>query len=108
MKKRFPLGLVLAVSVFMSAHVAFAAETANLALGKFAEQSSVYPGGDAAKAVDGNTNGDWRGKSVSHTKKDNTIVKLTRVEHYANISSTIGDGNDQRPDNPGLFQTVPR
>jgi hypothetical protein len=41
----------------------------HLAKGKRATQSSTYPGGDAANAVDGNTNGIWRGKSVSHTLK---------------------------------------
>jgi hypothetical protein len=41
----------------------------NLAKGKEAVQSSTHSGGDAARAVDGNTNGAWNRKSVSHTGK---------------------------------------
>jgi len=39
----------------------------NVALGKTATQSSIYPGGDAFKAVDGNTNGTFGSGSVTHT-----------------------------------------
>ncbi|KAB1069766.1 carbohydrate-binding protein [Tamlana haliotis] len=39
----------------------------NLALGKTAEQSSVSHGGNANRAVDGNTNGAWSNSSVTHT-----------------------------------------
>lgn len=43
---------------------------ANLALGKPATQSSEWPGGaTAARAVDGNTNGDFLAGSVSHTRE---------------------------------------
>ncbi len=39
----------------------------NLALGKVAKQISVNHNGVASRAVDGNTNGDWSGSSVTHT-----------------------------------------
>jgi YVTN family beta-propeller protein len=39
----------------------------NLALGKPTTQTSTYPGGAAAQAVDGNTNGSFAGNSVTHT-----------------------------------------
>lgn len=40
----------------------------NLSLGKRAEQSSVGWGGDPARAVDGNTSGNFANNSVSHTE----------------------------------------
>ncbi len=39
----------------------------NLAKGKYARQSSTGYGGDAGRAVDGNTNGEYGANSVSHT-----------------------------------------
>ncbi|MEX1366835.1 MAG: discoidin domain-containing protein, partial [Nannocystaceae bacterium] len=39
----------------------------NLALGKPTSQSTTYLGADAARAVDGNTDGNWGGGSVTHT-----------------------------------------
>ena len=39
----------------------------NLARGKPAMQSSTYLGGDAARAVDGNSDGNWSKNSVTHT-----------------------------------------
>ena len=41
----------------------------NIALAGKASQSSSHPGAPAARAIDGNTNGSWGGKSVSHTGK---------------------------------------
>ena len=41
----------------------------HLARGKKATQSSSHPNGPASKAVDGNTDGNWNKKSVSHTKR---------------------------------------
>ncbi|NOX98737.1 MAG: DUF1549 domain-containing protein, partial [Verrucomicrobia bacterium] len=38
----------------------------NLALKGKAKQSSTYPGGEAERAIDGNTNGLWEKKSVAH------------------------------------------
>ena len=43
----------------------------NLALGKPAVQSSTGSGGDASRAVDGNTNGNFAGNSVTHTGSEN-------------------------------------
>lgn len=41
----------------------------NLALGGTASQSSLHPKGEAAKAIDGNTDGQWyRSFSVTHTR----------------------------------------
>ncbi|EJK59261.1 hypothetical protein THAOC_20542, partial [Thalassiosira oceanica] len=42
----------------------------NLALDKTATQSSTVAGGDASRAVDGNTNGDYGGNSVTHTENN--------------------------------------
>jgi uncharacterized repeat protein (TIGR01451 family) len=39
----------------------------NLALTATASASSTYPGGDASKAIDGDTNGAWSNGSVAHT-----------------------------------------
>jgi hypothetical protein len=44
-----------------------AAADVNLALGKPVQQSSTDWGGDVRRAVDGNTDGNWGGNSVSHT-----------------------------------------
>ncbi|MCF6312985.1 MAG: DUF1553 domain-containing protein [Verrucomicrobiales bacterium] len=43
----------------------------NLALKGKATQSSTYLGGEAKRAIDGNTNGLWNNKSVSHTTSKN-------------------------------------
>lgn len=42
----------------------------NVALAGTATQSSTYSTGDAAKAIDGDTNGNWSGGSVSHTTSE--------------------------------------
>jgi hypothetical protein len=42
----------------------------NLAAGKTTTQSSTLNGGDASRAVDGNTNGNWNANSVTHTGFD--------------------------------------
>jgi autotransporter-associated beta strand protein len=39
----------------------------NVAVGKMATQSTTTSGGIASRAVDGNTNGNWSGGSVTHT-----------------------------------------
>jgi len=44
-----------------------AAADVNLALGKPVQQSSTDWGGEVRRAVDGNTDGNWGGNSVSHT-----------------------------------------
>ena len=43
---------------------------ANVALGKAASQSSVLVGGVPARAVDGNTDGNWANNSVTHTNNN--------------------------------------
>ncbi|MGB0865563.1 MAG: pre-peptidase C-terminal domain-containing protein [Granulosicoccaceae bacterium] len=43
----------------------------NLATGGTASQSSSYPGGNAEKAIDTNTNGLWSAGSVTHTNNQN-------------------------------------
>ena len=45
--------------------------TSNIALGKVATQSSTAFGGEANRAVDGNTNGIFNNSSVTHTKYEN-------------------------------------
>lgn len=57
--------LVLALSPLAAR--AARAETANLALGKPATQSTTAVGGVASRAVDGNTDGNWGNGSVTHT-----------------------------------------
>ncbi|XP_065051247.1 uncharacterized protein LOC135680930 isoform X2 [Rhopilema esculentum] len=42
--------------------------TGNLARGKPTAQSSTYPGGQPSKAVDGNKNPNWNGRSCTHTQ----------------------------------------
>ncbi len=46
-------------------------EVINVALGKPATQSSTVFGGSASRAVDGDTNGDWRVGSTTHTAISN-------------------------------------
>lgn len=47
--------------------VAHAMDSLNIAQGKTATQSSTIYGGDAQRAVDGNTNNKWNGHSITHT-----------------------------------------
>ncbi len=42
----------------------------NIAKGKATKQSSTGFGGASARAVDGNKNSQWNGKSCTHTNKD--------------------------------------
>ncbi len=63
----------------------------NLALGKPASQSSMYTGGggEAARAVDGNTHGNWNGGSVTHT--DNQLQPWWQVDlQGSHALSTVG------------------
>ncbi|GBD47840.1 galactose oxidase-like domain-containing protein [Methylopila sp. Yamaguchi] len=58
--------------------------TANLARGKTASQSSVANGGAAARAVDGDVNGDWAAGSVTHTAaQDNPWWQVDLGGHAA-------------------------
>jgi len=54
----------------------------NLAKGKKATQSSSYNSsqGSARLAVDGNTNGRWKSKSVTHTKGGGTVNPWWQVD----------------------------
>ncbi|MFD0796991.1 discoidin domain-containing protein [Maribacter chungangensis] len=53
------------------------ASTVNLALSGTATLSSTYPAGDAFKANDGNTDGNWGGGSVVHTQATTGTEWLT-------------------------------
>ncbi|MFY9553129.1 MAG: discoidin domain-containing protein [Blastocatellia bacterium] len=60
----------------------------NLALGKTATQSSTAFGAAASRAVDGNTNGNWAGGSVTHTNYENQPwleVDLGNVQQIQNV-----------------------
>lgn len=50
-----------------NARVSIPQETLNLAKGKSAQQSSISFGGDAQRAIDGNTDGNYFNNSVSNT-----------------------------------------
>ncbi|RED94649.1 carbohydrate-binding protein [Marinoscillum furvescens] len=61
----------------------------NIALCGTAAQSSTGYGGDAARAIDGNTNGAWSGNSVTHTNNEaNPWWEVTLTDTY-----TIDDIN---------------
>lgn len=60
-------GVVVLAEVQVFGRPAPPPEFANLSVGKAATQSSTAAGGVAARAVDGNTNGNWAGGSVTHT-----------------------------------------
>ena len=51
----------MGVSNAVEAHI-------NIAKGKKTSQSSTLYGAGSERAVDGNTNGSWHGKSVTHTQ----------------------------------------
>src|SRR5262249_23264785 len=61
----------------------------NLAQGKTATQSSTGAGGDAPRAVDGNTDGNWSGNSVSHTGADANAWWQVDLGQSANVSSIV-------------------
>jgi len=63
----FILGCLVA-----AANQAAAQEYINVALGKPTSQVNTAFGGNSARAVDGNTNGNWGGNSVSHTGNSNS------------------------------------
>ena len=63
-------------------------ESTNVALGKPATQSTTAFGGDASRAVDGNTSGQWGDGSVTHTQDERyawwevdlgAVYKLDRI-----------------------------
>ena len=49
----------------------------NLATAGTATSSSTYPGGDASKAIDGDTNGAWSNGSVAHTQASSANEWIT-------------------------------
>jgi hypothetical protein len=77
------------LSLFSRGIAAESAEAAvNLARQKSARQSSTAFGGEAGRAVDGDTNGRYSGNSVSHTADERESwweVDLGRVEEIAEV-----------------------
>ena len=76
--KQFILTLSLVFFLFtFNSHAQF-----NLAQGKKATQSSNYNSkqGKAHLAVDGNTNGNWNGNSVTHTRDGGTVNPWWQVD----------------------------
>lgn len=59
----------------------------NVAQGRPASQSSTAAGGVAARAVDGNTNGNWGGASVTHTFVDDPAWWEVDLEEARTIDS---------------------
>ncbi len=59
----------------------------NLAIGKNATQSSVYKGGSASRAVDGNTDGVYKNGSVTHTQSDRQAWWQVDLGKSSNIST---------------------
>jgi hypothetical protein len=83
MKRRYSFLILVAVvlsTLVMSTPLA--AGPIDVALTGSASQSSTYSSGEASRAIDGNTNGDWFGWSVTHTYPDFHAwwqVQLTQV-----------------------------
>ncbi len=77
MKKSLILLLVGFALITFDAHAQF-----NIALGKKATQSSNYNAsqGAARLAVDGNTNGSWSNRSVTHTRDGGTVNPWWQVD----------------------------
>lgn len=81
---------LLAATLLCSLSIAssHAADTYNLALKKSVQQSSTGYGGNAERAVDGNTDGSYYANSVSHTNGDKEAwweVDLGRVQNIREI-----------------------
>lgn len=79
-----------ALGVVILTQAATDAEAAapNLALNKPARQSSTAYAGDARRAVDGKTDGDYRANSVSHTAEEREAwweVDLGRIEDISEV-----------------------
>jgi len=62
-----PLTLLVVVLVIISPILADDGGLLNVALNGTASQSSTMHGGDAARAIDGKTEGDWNGNSCTHS-----------------------------------------
>ena len=65
-----------------ASNVQCAIDGPNKALGKPATQSSEGWGGAPGRAVDGNTNGQWAGASVTHTNGDNAWWEVDLLDTY--------------------------
>ena len=65
-----------------ASNVQCAIDGPNKALGKPATQSSEGWGGAPGRAVDGNTNGQWGGGSVTHTNGDNAWWEVDLLDTY--------------------------
>ena len=64
---------------------------ANLALGRPTKQSSEGWGGNSARAVDGNREGKWWGRSCTHTRRQNGPwwrVDLGKKEEVSKVRIT--------------------
>jgi hypothetical protein len=66
----------------------------NAALRRTATQSSTHGGGDASRAVDGNTDGDWTHNSVTHTESTPSawwqvdLGAVTNIDHVVVYNRT--------------------
>lgn len=63
--------------------------SSNLALSGKASQSSTDYDGNAARAIDNNTNGKWRGSSVTHTKNQNNAWWQVKLSQNSNINEIV-------------------
>ena len=61
----------------------------NLALSGSAEQSSTSYNGDASRAIDGNTSGEWSNGSVTHTSNEDTPWWQVRLDADTTIEEVI-------------------
>jgi hypothetical protein len=61
----------------------------NLALDGIATQSSTYGDADASRAIDGNTDGDWSKRSVSHTRGEPGEWWQLHLKRRARVTKVI-------------------
>ncbi len=76
----------LAIGLFFSID---ALAQRNVAEGKPVKQSSVFQNGNPSNAVDGNTDGNWRNGSVTHTQKEIGPWWEVDLEKIYNISDIV-------------------
>ena len=76
------------------------AQTVNLSQGKLASQSSTTHGGQASRALDGNTNGTWRLSSTTHTAAETqpwwqvdlgSVSQITQINLYNRTDNCCRD-----------------
>jgi len=72
----------------------------NLAFGQVSAQSSTGFGGDAERAIDGNSSGIYRDQSITHTVAENQpwwqvdlgqVSNIESIEVFNRVDSTLGD-----------------